>query len=176
MLYTHLMSRYVKQYEYSLRSHNDTLHDSDLVDLQRWRRRSKQTQHKLFLLTQFINVWLPREPDSASIDTWQRTLGDIRFLHSQVEYHKNSLEQMVPVATSMVQLREASDVKRLTYIALVFVPLSWVASLFSMSEDFGPGQKWFWVYFATALPLILVLFVFLQLDRLSGLVKRVTGL
>lgn len=52
----------------------------------------------------------------------------------------------------------------------------WVASLFSMSEDFGPGQKQFRMYFATALPVVLVLFVFMQLDRLSGLAKRVKGL
>lgn len=187
MLYTHLMSRYVKHYQYSLQTDKGHLYDNDIVDLQRWRRRSKQTQHKLLLLTQFINAQLPQEDDNADTQRWCRTLRDIQFVHSEVKYHKNSLEQMVLVATSMVQLRDAANVKRLTYIALVFVPLSWVASLFSMAEDFIPGHKWFWVYFATAVPMVFVLLLSLNReglvlllsvlqDRLAKWARRLKGL
>lgn len=44
----------------------------------------------------------------------------------------------------------------MTYIALVFIPLSFTSTIFSMSDDFGPGKDRFWIYFATAIPLLLV--------------------
>jgi hypothetical protein len=61
--YMHLASRYLKYYEYSLQDMHNRLHNSDIVDLQRWRRRSKQSQHKLHLLSVFISYWLSAETD-----------------------------------------------------------------------------------------------------------------
>ncbi len=151
MMYTHVLSRYVKHYEYSLRSIQDRLHDDDIIDLQRWRRRTKQSNHKLALLSDFIECWLEREGEKMR---WKMVLKDVEFIRGQIDHQSRSLEQMLPVATSMVQLREASNVQRLTYIALIFVPLSWVASVFSMAEGYGPGERLFWVYFVTAIPLL----------------------
>jgi hypothetical protein len=158
MLYTHLTSRYLKYYEYSLNDIQNRLHNNDIVDLQRWRRRIIQSQHKLNLLVEVVDSSLQQEDDKQP---WTIMLKDINYIHSQFGHYRHSLEQMIPVATSMVQLLdsrrsivEAVNVRRLTYIALVFVPLSWVASLFSMSDNYSPGNEHFWVYFATALPLL----------------------
>jgi hypothetical protein len=179
ILYTHLMSRYFKYYEYSLQDIQNQLHDSDIVNLQRWRRRIVQSQHKLRLLSEFTDYWLHQETNKQP---WSIVLKDINYILSQLEYYGHSLEQIIPVATSMVQLfdarrsmLEAANVSWLTYIALVFVPLSWVASLFSMSDDYSPGHEYFWVYFATALPvllLVLLLSALHQWDQLAGSRKR----
>lgn len=173
MLYMHLVSRYLKYYEYSLQNIHNRLHDTDIVELQRWRRRSKQSQHKLHLLSVFISYWLSVEIDKRP---WDMLLKDIDYIRLQLKDYSHSIELMVPVATSMVQLLDsrqsvlqAANITRLTYIALVFVPLSWVTGLFSMSENFSPGEEHFWMYFATALPLLLVvLFIsILPFDRLA---------
>lgn len=182
ILYTHLISRYFKYYEYSLHNIQCRLHDNDIVDLQRWRRRIKQSQHKLRLLVEFIEYWSQQETNRQP---WDMALKDLNYVLLQLEEYGHALEQMVPVATSMVQLLdsrrsilEATNVRRLTYIALVFVPLSWVASLFSMSDDFSPGHEQFWVYFATALPLLVLVLLLsafqpaMKLDRLKSLWKR----
>lgn len=50
----------------------------------------------------------------------------------------------------------------MTYVALLFVPMSFIASLFSMNEDYALGRSHFWVYWVTALP---VLFTFLIMFR-----------
>ncbi|KAF4453130.1 Zinc transport protein ZntB [Fusarium austroafricanum] len=157
-LYIHLTSRFSKYYEYSLRDMPARLHDDDIIDLQRWRRRCKQSRHKLALLFQYINYWEKHENDKES---WILIQKDIDYLRRQLQEYGQSLEQMVTVATSMVQLLdsrrsilEAVSVRRLTYIALIFIPLAWVASLFSMSEGFLPGNEHFWVYFAVSLPLL----------------------
>jgi hypothetical protein len=61
---------------------------------------------------------------------WNLILKDIKHVLSQLEHYNRSLEHIVPLATSMVQLLdsrrwmlEAANVSRLTLIALVFVPL-----------------------------------------------------
>ncbi|KAL8366640.1 hypothetical protein RB595_010481 [Gaeumannomyces hyphopodioides] len=185
ILYIHLASRYVKFYEYTLRDTHNRLHDSDLVDLQRWRRRCKQSQHKLTLLAEFVHHWLPRRRqkqrprDDDDIDKqlqpWDLVLKDIGFLQSQLKGHSHSLEQMIPVATAMVQLldsrqsiAQSASAMRLTYIALVFVPMSWVAGLFSMPERYSPGGNGeFWVYWATALPLLLVVLLLSAFSRMQ---------
>ncbi|RYP09067.1 hypothetical protein DL765_008589 [Monosporascus sp. GIB2] len=68
ILYTNLMSRYIKYYEYSLHDIQDRLHGSDVADLQRWRRRSKQSYHKLTLLAEFVNYWAHEEADRQPWD------------------------------------------------------------------------------------------------------------
>ncbi|KAH7260881.1 uncharacterized protein BKA55DRAFT_559939 [Fusarium redolens] len=54
-LYNHLISRYFKYYEYSMNDIAHRLHNDDIIDLQRWRRRSKQSQHKLIALAESID-------------------------------------------------------------------------------------------------------------------------
>jgi len=178
VLYMHVTSRYFKHYEYSLHDIQNRLHDSDIVDLQRWRRRIIQSQHKLKLLAEFIDYWSQQE---ANKQPWVVMLKDINYVLSQLGYYGHSLEQMIPVATSMVQLLdsrrsllEAVSISRLTYIALVFVPLSWVASLFSMSDNYSPGHGDFWVYFATALPVMLLVLLLsaLQWDQVAGKLNK----
>jgi hypothetical protein len=161
MTYVHLMSRTVKHYEYSLKNTETQLHELDISDLQRWRRRTKRSLHKLELQGEFVRLGLARESDP---EPWVVMLDDITHLQDQITEYGRSLEQVVPLATSVAQLidsrrtiDEAVNVRRLTYIALVFVPLAWVASLFSMTDDFAPGGVYFWVYFAVSIPLALAI-------------------
>ncbi|UZP40522.1 hypothetical protein NXS19_008338 [Fusarium pseudograminearum] len=164
--YIHLISRYSKHYEYSLQDISTRLYSSDITDLQRWRRRIRQSRQKLTLLAEFCKFWISQEDIDSHKTTWNSFLRDIDYLQDQLQDYKQSLEQMVTVATSMVQLLdsrqsivEAVSVRRLTYLALTFAPLAWVASLFSMSEPYLPGHNGFWVYFATAIPLLCVVFL-----------------
>ncbi|KAJ4003177.1 hypothetical protein NW752_011649 [Fusarium irregulare] len=174
-LYMHLISRYSKHYEYSLQDITSRLHGEDIVDLQRWRRRLKQSRHKLTLVAEFVE-----QHDNGDME-WKMVLKDISYLQAQFQDYGQSLEQMVTVATTMIQLLdsrrsilEAVSVRRLTYIALVFAPLAWVASLFSMEEAYLPGNDKFWVYFATALPLIVVVILLstLQWDGANRLFRQ----
>lgn len=159
--YVHLVSRYQKYYEYSLQDVHKRPLESDIIDLQRWRRRITQSRQKLSHLSQFITYWRKDEMDKHP---WDMLLLDIESTISKLHHYGHSMEQVVPLATGMVQLLDARESARqnasvitLTYIAMVFVPLSWVAGLFSMSDSFLPGGDKFWVYVTTAFPLSLVL-------------------
>jgi Mg2+ and Co2+ transporter CorA len=90
---------------------------------------------------------------------------DIDFLSTQIGEHHQALEPMMPMLSSMVQLMESRRaieetvyVKRLTHIALFFLPLSFVSCLLSMNEGFAinTSTSGFKVYLVTALPLLVV--------------------
>ncbi|RTE85021.1 hypothetical protein BHE90_000509 [Fusarium euwallaceae] len=156
--YAHLMNRCSKYDQYSFTNKPGQLRDEDLVHLQQWRRRIKRGKHRLDILAEVINFKMQK----------------------QLQEYCESLEQMVTVATSMVQLLdsrrsmlEAVNMRRLTYIAMVFIPLAWVASLFSMSDAYTPGNENFWVYVATALPLLGVVLILsiLPYDRIYGTLR-----
>jgi len=53
-------------------------------------------------------------------------------------------------------IREAKSTKAITLIGLIFIPLAYTSSVFSMTEPYAPGQELFWVYFAASAPLILL--------------------
>lgn len=173
MLYSQVMARYLSYYEYSLRSIEMAVQDErgNMIDLQKWRHRAIQSRFKIESTRQFVDQWLAQENNVS--DMWDLIVKDLDQLSRQIEQYGQSLERIIPVVTSMVQLldsrqsiAESVNVKRLTYVALVFVPLSWVATLFSMPGDFAPGQSKFWLYFAVSLPLCTIVVVFSLLVNL----------
>lgn len=98
---------------------------------------------------------------------WDGLREDHESISTDVQEHANRLESMIPVATFFVQLVESrqaiwetANVTPLTILAIVLIPLRFVATIFSMNDRFAPGVPKFWVYFAVALPItLLVLFL-----------------
>lgn len=74
-------------------------------------------------------------------------------------------EQQLALETARRSMREANRTKAVTLVGLVFIPLAYVSSLFSMTDSYAPGGRDFPVYWAVALPLIiLVLSMYYVLD------------
>lgn len=57
---------------------------------------------------------------------------------------------------------------RVTYLGGILLPISIVCSVLSMNDDFEPGQRLFWVFWAAAVPLTLLTFVIIYADKLRG--------
>ncbi|KAF2245866.1 hypothetical protein BU26DRAFT_57681 [Trematosphaeria pertusa] len=92
------------------------------------------------------------------------------------------IQSLLPVVMGAFSLLEAqhsvlkADLTiRLTSVALVFVPLSFTASVLSMSEDFIPGKRLFWVYFVVSAPMIIALFWWAYWVQLGSLKRRMAG-
>ncbi|KAH9907264.1 hypothetical protein F4778DRAFT_721213, partial [Xylariomycetidae sp. FL2044] len=66
---------------------------------------------------------------------------------------------MVQISDARRSIKENLNIKRLTLIAMVFIPLSYVATLFSMGDKYAPGQDGFWLYFAVSIPTLLLVFL-----------------
>lgn len=89
-------------------------------------------------------------------------LTDLETLRAQVQ-------DLVRVVTAIIAIEEAKrtaeqnertadqnkSLTRLTYLAVIFVPLSFVSSLFSMTSDLSSLHTTFWIYFVVAVPLTL---------------------
>jgi hypothetical protein len=65
-------------------------------------------------------------------------------------------DQKLSLAATERSIREARSTKALTSVGLVFIPLAYMSSLFSMSAPFGPGGSMFWLYFVVSLPLVAI--------------------
>ncbi|KAI9775220.1 MAG: hypothetical protein M1839_001338 [Geoglossum umbratile] len=134
--------------------------ESDLAHLQGFRRRTVDSSNKMNSLVYAVKSLTPEPP---SLETWESLLGDIEHVIYRIDMYSRRLDALVPVLSSYVQVAESrrsmvetKSITRLTYLALVFVPLTFVSSIFSMSEDILPGKKNFWIYFAVAIPLMVV--------------------
>lgn len=72
------------------------------------------------------------------------------------------LQEIASLSETKRSFREAKNVKTLTLIGMVFIPLAFICGLFrlfSMDDKFIPGLSEFWIYWVTAVPLIVVVFL-----------------
>lgn len=171
MLYVLLVNCYYKSYEYSVNRRGvETVLETSLVDLQRWRRRTKQSLSKLNIITSSIRLNMPtpqqhaRTNSPSDVITSELSavctilLGDYAHLIDEIRDYRHGMDFLISISTTMFQLstarqsiQEAINIRRLTYVAIFSAPLGLVAAVFSMSADFQPGQRNFWVFVVTAL-------------------------
>ncbi|CAO2655019.1 Nn.00g117520.m01.CDS01 [Neocucurbitaria sp. VM-36] len=90
-------------------------------------------------------------------DGWQ----SIRELTAVVEETVNAFAagylQYVTIQEAHVSNGNAQSLARITVLTMLFIPLSTVASIFSMGGDFLPGENRAWVFWVVAIPLLAVL-------------------
>lgn len=185
--YVAVMQRCIKQYEYQ----GDELPDldkfnNDLRELQGWRRRSMLSQDKIKAVVRRLQSSQPYKASrySNGEESIAELVEDFEHIINKIETAGRRLENMLPVVTSLVQIMDArqsftetANIRRLTILALIFVPLSYVSSLFSMNEQNMPGSAHFWVYFAVAVPVTAVVFLvaLTPTDQLHQVVLRLKG-
>ncbi|KAJ4347314.1 uncharacterized protein N0V89_011254 [Didymosphaeria variabile] len=159
--YIAVMQQCLKQYEYNhgqLPALSLDKFDGDLRELQSWRRRTLVSQAKIKSVLRFLS------PKHCGMEKPQRDLEylseDFTHIHESIDAVGRRLESMLPVVMSFVQITDArrsfaetADISRLTILALIFVPLTFVSSLFSMNTEYSPGSGDFWVYFTVAIPI-----------------------
>ena len=68
-------------------------------------------------------------------------------------------EQQLALETARRSIREAKSSKAVTLLGLIFIPLAYTSSIFSMQDPYGPGGDKFWQYFVTSVPLIAVVMI-----------------
>lgn len=136
-------------------------------------------EHKDDLEAVMLQLQIPLEsPDLARLKDWKDNVPDYQYLSLRLKEigqranglngstaalagltnnrHAVQAQELVLEATER-SIREAKSVKALTILGIIFIPLAYVASLFSMSDGYRPGEKLFWVYFAVALPLVVLI-------------------
>ncbi len=168
MSYLELMSHSIKRYEYSpdcalaAVGQIATL-NADIYTLQQWARRSTATAGKIRYTIDFLTYRLTNDDDK---EYGALITDDYKHIASNIDTYSRRLEALVSVATSLIQaidsrrsLTETINISRLTYLALSFIPLTFVSGLFSMNDKIAPGGRLFGLYFAVSIPLCLLVFL-----------------
>jgi Mg2+ and Co2+ transporter CorA len=91
---------------------------------------------------------------------WEDITADIDGIYERVQTLQTRVDKIMNVATAITSIeeskkamKEARDVTRITYLAFVFVPMSFTASFLSMNQTFPSSNRVYWVFFVIALPL-----------------------
>ena len=110
---------------------------------------------------------------------WMRTTEDFTNIEEQflslrqkAESLLNSFTGLAGMVGNRQSLDEARSVGLLTVLGIAFVPLSLVASLFSMSDEYRPGAGNFWVYFAVSIPFVALMFAMALLSMYWRKLRR----
>jgi hypothetical protein len=78
----------------------------------------------------------------------------LKILKERADTLMQSMTGLASIAGNRQNLEEAKRVKRLNLLALLFVPLAFTSSLFSMQDDYAPNKESFWVYWVSALSVV----------------------
>jgi len=91
-------------------------------------------------------------------DSWKDCERDLQYVYFRLKILKEradnlttSMTGLASIAGNRQNLEEAKRVKRLNLLALLFIPLAYTSSLFSMQDNYAPNKKNFWVYWVSAL-------------------------
>lgn len=169
MNYLELMYHCIQHYEYSPNSvilaskaPIETL-TTDINSLQKWSRRAVATGWKIGYVVDFLKYrTIENEDKEASALIRQ----DYKQIVLSLDVYSRRLETMMSVDTSLIQaidcrrsLMETTSTSRLTDLALIFIPLTFVSSLLSMNDRIVSGGYLFGLYFAISIPLCILVFL-----------------
>jgi hypothetical protein len=87
-------------------------------------------------------------------DVWLTVKELTAVVAETIDAFANGYLQYVTIQEARASSGNAKSLSRITVLTMLFIPLSTVASILSMSGDFLPGQAKSWVFWAVALPLL----------------------
>lgn len=161
---SHIVECELMRLDFAQEFHGEPSFDSlqrDLFSLHMWRRRCTKyaefIEEAEFAFFEGRSRWKSSNlgMDTAferSIDTNELVRSFKRLSH-QADSLTTVIQGRISVEIGKQSVVEAHRVTRLTIVALVFLPLSFVASLLSMSDHFSLNSSFKWVFFAIAIPL-----------------------
>jgi hypothetical protein len=99
--------------------------------------------------------------------TLDPVIADLNYFLSSTYTLKNAserfLEQQVSIEETRISIVEARDLKRLSYLAFIFVPLSLASSWFGMNVDVLDGSTPVWVSVVTSIGVLMFSMAFMGL-------------
>jgi hypothetical protein len=79
----------------------------------------------------------------------------LKVLKERADNLMTSMTGLASIAGNRQNLEEAKRVKRLNLLALLFIPLAYTSSLFSMQDEYAPNKPQFWVYWVCAIGVVM---------------------
>jgi Mg2+ and Co2+ transporter CorA len=107
----------------------------------------------------------PPSSQSLSLEAAKK---DLYAAFLRLQLYKSRTDSLTGTVTDYVSLR--GDLRslsverfgmRLTVLGAIFFPVTLVAAIFSMGENFKPGARQFWIPWVVAIPLVLLMGAYL---------------
>jgi hypothetical protein len=157
---------YIDRLRYILNNHHKQVNgDEGSVLWQTWlfldliRLKADLEYILIFLLRNLkaLDVRLDRSSRSGIVDDWETdewNLVEARFssLRRDVDGMASIWTQAASLSAIRTANEQSSSVGRLTTLATVFLPLGFIASVFSIGGDYAVGKSQFWLFFAITTP------------------------
>jgi hypothetical protein len=93
--------------------------------------------------------------------SWKDCEKDFQYVYFRLKILKERVDNLMQAMTGLASiagnrqnLEEAKRVKRLNLLALLFIPLAYTSSLFSMQDNYAPNRSDFWVYWVSAIGVV----------------------
>ncbi|KAI1662617.1 hypothetical protein F4813DRAFT_384202 [Daldinia decipiens] len=139
-----------------------------LKKLHTWRRRLPI--YRAMVADTRTKVFPDPRPGSNRKDCIDDLNKDFTIVADYIQDLLSRAERIAAVATAVAAIEESrraveqnKTLGRLTYLAVIFAPLSFVSSFFSMSTNVSELTGTIWVYFCVAIPVSLL--VYLVVDK-----------
>ncbi|KAI0182895.1 hypothetical protein EV127DRAFT_353901 [Xylaria flabelliformis] len=187
-----IMCEYIKtrlgQIEWRLNYPNEFRVDSDLVHLslsrvhmwQRliplYREMVSEALSSTVTLVSAVNTGTSNSDEnsvnSVTVDL-EEVLKKLTELERRNERIMSAIATVISIEDTRIGLRENKNMGRLTWLATIFLPLTYVTGLFSMQTDITALRTTFYWYFGIAIPVtVAALLVAVYLNRYSERAKR----
>ncbi|KAF3019444.1 hypothetical protein E8E14_013520 [Neopestalotiopsis sp. 37M] len=129
-----------------------------------------------------ISVGIAHIADDASrlapqrqweIDGWLSVMGLVRDLDKLLASLSTGYMQYITIQEARVSGANAQSLSKITVSTMLFIPLSTIAAIFSMSDDYLPGKPRAWVFWVVSLPFLLSLaYLYWRQQLLEVLAKK----
>jgi hypothetical protein len=113
-------------------------------------KRSVLTENKPVILSDDLTGYEDIVPD------FLRVLAAIEILQQRVDRLTDIVTSEINIEDSRRGLKENHNMARVTWLATIFIPLSFISSFYSMNEDVASMRTTYGWYFLTAIPFTLV--------------------
>jgi hypothetical protein len=143
----------------------DSMIDSLLKRLATWRRQIPVMRE---MVTEALEQSLPaaerlaqsqKEVENIRPD-FERVLRLLKELQNRVDLLTGYVNSAISIEDTKQSLSEGHGVARLSWLAMIFVPLTFITGLFSMTDDLASLEKTYRVYFPIAIPLTVAIMLF----------------
>ena len=155
--------------------------DHTLKTLLIWRRRMPIYHAFVERSISRISTRYKSSSDTTPFDSWQDVLTNLADILHRLEILHCRADKIMAVSMAVTAREESKKatqesraITRVSYLAFVFVPLSFWTSFFSMSGEFPVTT--YWIYAAVAFPIsACALCALVFAGRISGLWRKMSG-
>lgn len=141
--------------------------EKSLDSLNMWRRRMPVYQEWVsetlsHVITPGTFMGLTKNSVLELKEDFEQLQNALKAVVERADRIQSSVSAIISITENKKAIQLNRTATRLTYLAVVFVPLTWVSGFFSMQVDVTLLRETAWIYFACAIPITVLALIVLR--------------